>query len=91
MNKKLAMLLAACAAVVTTFAENIPLPEHPRPDWERPAWINLNGSWDFGFKPGVYDRKILVPFGWGAPLSGVADGGDTGYYRRTITDRKSVV
>ncbi len=85
MNKKLAMLLAASAAVVTTFAENIPLPEHPRPDWERPAWINLNGSWDFGFKPGACDRKILVPFGWGAPLSGVADGGDTGYYRRTIT------
>ena len=74
----------ACLAARATFAADIPLPEHPRPDWERAAWINLNGKWDFGFKPGVYDRKILVPFGWGAPLSGVADGGDTGYYRRTI-------
>ncbi len=34
---------------VTAFAQKIPLPEHPRPDFERPNWINLNGSWDFEF------------------------------------------
>ena len=26
-----------------------PLPEHPRPDFNRPTWKNLNGSWDFKF------------------------------------------
>jgi hypothetical protein len=30
-------------------AQKIPLPEHPRPDFEREAWANLNGIWKFGF------------------------------------------
>ena len=73
-------LASACA-----FAAEIPLPEHPRPDWERAEWMNLNGEWDFGFAQGRYDRKITVPFGWGSPLSGVKDEGDIGYYRRSVT------
>ena len=28
----------------------IPLPEHPRPDWERPQWVNLKRQWDFGIE-----------------------------------------
>ena len=31
---------------------DIPLPEHPRPDFERPAWVNLNGTWQFRFDKG---------------------------------------
>ena len=27
----------------------IPWPEHPRPDFERSPWINLNGPWSFRF------------------------------------------
>ena len=73
-------LVSACAV-----AAKIPLPEHPRPDWERAEWMNLNGEWDFGFAPDQYDRKIMVPFGWGCKLSGVKDDGDTGYYRRSVT------
>lgn len=69
--------------VVAAWA-GIPLPEHPRPDWERAEWVNLNGEWDFGFAPEKYDQKILVPFGWGSPASGVKDGGDHGYYQRKI-------
>jgi len=58
-----------------------PLPEHPRPDFNRPMWINLNGSWDFkfdsdnrGLKEGwfkgtKFDKKIIVPFPWGSKLS----------------------
>ena len=80
---KLTRLVGALAplwALAATAAE-IPLPEHPRPDWMREEWVNLNGAWDFGFAPGRYDRKILVPFGWGSPLSGVKpEGGkDTGH------------
>ncbi|MBN1441814.1 MAG: hypothetical protein JXA90_03845, partial [Planctomycetes bacterium] len=40
----------------------IPLPEHPRPDLERPDWVNLNGVWSFRFDPGDAGEKE----GWGA-------------------------
>jgi hypothetical protein len=75
----------------------MPLPEHPRPDFERSQWINLNGAWQFRFDPtdeGVssdwpagsvdFDKSILVPFSWGAPLSGVEDEADIGWYARAI-------
>jgi hypothetical protein len=78
-------------------AQQIPLPEHPRPDFERPNWINLNGSWDFEFDSlniGIeknwqagktfFSKKINVPFPWGSALSGVKDEADYGWYRRTI-------
>ena len=65
--------------------EELPLPEHPRPDWERADWLNLNGRWEFGFEPKKYDRAITVPFGWGSALSGVKDvAPDKGFYRRTV-------
>lgn len=85
---KLTRLVGALAplwALAATAAE-IPLPEHPRPDWMRAEWVNLNGAWDFGFAPDRLDRKITVPFGWGSPLSGVHDvKPDNGHYRRTVT------
>ena len=78
--------IVSVAGAMCGNAGDIPLPEHPRPDWERSQWVNLNGQWDFGFEKGVYDRKITVPFGWGSALSGVKDekGKDTGYYRRKV-------
>jgi hypothetical protein len=77
---------------------SIPLPEHPRPDFERPQWRNLNGLWQFQLDPqnegeaGVWrnglpaPRPIRVPFSWAAPLSGVTGGDsvDIGWYSRTI-------
>ena len=75
-----------------------PLPEHPRPDFQRADWLNLNGRWRFAFDPadaGVRlgwtggalpgDREIVVPFSWGAPLSGVPDSANIGWYARQIT------
>ena len=77
--------------------DNIPLPEHPRPDFERAQWINLNGPWDFGFdaenegqkqewfKGKVdFNKTIMVPFPWGSKLSGVKDEADIGWYGRDI-------
>ena len=71
----------------TAFAQKIPLPEHPRPDWQRTAWLNLNGDWQFSFdkedvglKQGwakgaqAFPLTIHVPFSWSAPLSGVSKG-----------------
>ena len=66
--------------------QDIPLPEHPRPDFERSAWMNLNGTWQFrfdaadeGMKAGwekggtAFPLAITVPFPWGSKLSGVPD------------------
>jgi hypothetical protein len=75
----------------------IPLPEHPRPDFQRPDWVNLNGTWRFKFdganvgesgrwfgQPLPAPHAIRVPFSWGAPLSGVADSADIGWYQRSV-------
>ena len=80
--------MVAAFAAFFSCAGAIPLPEHPRPDWERAEWVNLNGEWDFAFeakgtpvdapaRPAQFDQKIVVPFGWAAPLSGVKGEGDS--------------
>ena len=63
----------------------LPRPEHPRPDFRRDPWINLNGVWHFKFdeklvgeglrwqQTGTVSRggsTIVVPFPWESPLSG---------------------
>ena len=76
----------------------IPLPEHPRPDFERQDWINLNGTWQFEFdslNKGLdqkwytanvpFHEQIMVPYSWGSKLSGLPDKADIGWYRRAIT------
>ena len=83
---------------LTAQSAGVPLPEHPRPDFERADWLNLNGRWQFAFDPGNAGERarwpsvglpagheILVPFSWGAPLSGVPDSADIGWYARSIT------
>ncbi|HOW10007.1 MAG TPA: glycoside hydrolase family 2 TIM barrel-domain containing protein [Bacteroidales bacterium] len=79
----LALIVISCtkAPVVT----DIPLKEHPRPDFERAVWQNLNGYWRFApdsanvgerdnwqNTPDKFPSKILVPFSWASPMSGVA-------------------
>ena len=64
--------------------DKIPLPEHPKPQFKREKWINLNGKWDFcidygesgkerGFYRDVsqYDKAIMVPFCPESELSGI--------------------
>ena len=61
-------------------------PEHPKPQFERENWRNLNGEWDFCFDDGgsglarglakadaVYDKTITVPFCPESKLSGIGD------------------
>jgi beta-galactosidase/beta-glucuronidase len=83
----------ACAG-----CDTVPLPEHPRPDFHRAEWQNLNGAWRFrtdaadaGAREGwqnaalVSPRRILVPFSWAAPLSGIGDSvANIAWYERTI-------
>ncbi|MFW6139744.1 MAG: glycoside hydrolase family 2 protein [Acidobacteriota bacterium] len=62
---------------------SIPRPEHPRPQFFRSSWINLNGEWscqyDFGLsgkqqgfqnRP-QFERTIIIPFCPESKLSGV--------------------
>lgn len=76
---------------------SIPLPEHPRPDFERAEWLNLNGPWEFRFDPEDIGQRegwhsgemgtsmtIVVPFSWGSPLSTVEDEADIGWYERGV-------
>jgi beta-galactosidase/beta-glucuronidase len=76
----------------------VPKPEYPRPQLQRPDWLNLNGQWQFeidagdsGIDRGLLDRdlagEITVPFAPETELSGV---GNTDYleavwYRRTVS------
>ena len=96
-NRTILLLFLFTSITFKSFCD-IPLPEHPRPDYWRADWTNLNGDWDFQFDkqnsgerekwfgPGnQFSNKILVPFSWGAPLSGVVDEGDIGWYSREIT------
>jgi len=83
------------AASVTS--ADVPLPEHPRPDFQRSQWMNLNGVWDFRFDKedaGLgnnwasgkteFPLSINVPFPWGSGLSGVESQADIAWYKRTI-------
>ncbi|HTL55140.1 MAG TPA: glycoside hydrolase family 2 TIM barrel-domain containing protein [Candidatus Limnocylindrales bacterium] len=77
--------------------QNIPLPEHPRPDFERAQWMNLNGLWEFQFdgenrgldqkwfnNTEKFPEKIMVPFPWGSESSGVEDKATIAWYERTV-------
>ncbi len=80
-----------------TAAEPIPLPEHPRPDFQRAGWLNLNGPWQFRFdkeNAGLeqkwfegradFTNTIIVPFPWGSPLSKLEDQATVGWYKRSL-------
>jgi hypothetical protein len=80
MKKRLSLISLAVFIISCTKAPvvtDIPLKEHPRPDFERAVWQNLNGYWRFapdsantGEKdnwqntPGKFPSLILVPFSW---------------------------
>ena len=84
--KKTLLTMVAASAAAAAIAAVTPRPEHPRPQFERADWINLNGDkwtfeFDFGqsgrdagrelFKSKGFGRKIVVPFCPESKLSGV--------------------
>lgn len=92
-----AVFLAALFPMLAV-AAGTPRSEYPRPQFERKAWINLNGTWDFTFdfsnsglereyqKATGFDRTITVPFCPESKLSGVGytDFINHIWYHRTI-------
>jgi hypothetical protein len=69
------------------------LPEYPRPQLKRDAWLNLNGVWQLAFGKDKDETPvgkdlpecILVPFPVESALSGVMKPADRLWYRRTFT------
>jgi beta-galactosidase/beta-glucuronidase len=80
-------------------AAPIPRPEYPQPQFQRAAWLSLNGAWEFEFDDAnagldanwasggrKFSRNITVPYCFESRLSGI---GDTSFhpwiwYRRTV-------
>jgi len=93
----LALLVISCTK--TPVVTDIPLKEYPRPDFERAVWQNLNGYWQFapdsadtGEKdnwqdaPEKFGSKILVPFSWASPMSGIElPKVNVGWYSRSFS------
>jgi beta-galactosidase/beta-glucuronidase len=103
---KLKLFATAIAAVAMLFAagttanaQQTPRPEYPRPQFERSAWVNLNGTWTYAFDFGktgreknwqnqkAFDGKITVPFCPESSLSGVqyTDFINSIWYQRNIS------
>jgi len=92
------LLVAGCTAVVAQQTE-MPRSEHPKPQFKRQTWMNLNGQWDFAMDPNVvgiaekwqdnpakFDKKITVPFCVESKLGGIGhtDFVKALWYRRTF-------
>ncbi len=92
---------AITCTMISDAAEDIPRAEHPRPDFCRNQWMNLNGEWNFAFdsqaageqkewyKPekSSWPMKIVVPYPWESKLSGIerTDYKGTAWYSREFT------
>jgi beta-galactosidase/beta-glucuronidase len=75
----------------------VPRAEYPRPQFYRPAWLSLNGTWQFeidggdsGLERGLVSRpltsQITVPFAPESELSGIGepDFMEAVWYRRAV-------
>ena len=94
------MLLLLVSTSALLFAQPVPRPEHPQPQFVRAAWQSLNGAWEFEFDDAdqgltedwaagtkKFSKTITVPYCFESALSGI---GDTSFhpvvwYRRSVT------
>ncbi|MBI1317757.1 MAG: beta-galactosidase [Candidatus Hydrogenedens sp.] len=75
------VLFVLSGSIHAAHAQDIPRPEHPRPDMYRAEWANLNGTWEFGetnedeaerfLGAEPYPDQIVVPFCRESKLSGL--------------------
>ena len=93
-------LLCLLAGALPVFAQGVPRPEYPQPQFQREQWLSLNGRWDFDFddeNKGIAEdwaggvrklaKEIQVPYCFESTKSGI---GDTAFhpwvwYRRTFS------
>ncbi|MGO1925993.1 MAG: beta-galactosidase, partial [Brachybacterium tyrofermentans] len=76
--------LAALLDAPLAEGADVPRPEHPRPQLQRPTWMTLNGTWQFeidqgdsGRERGLLERElaqtITVPFAPETEASGIGN------------------
>lgn len=80
-------------------SDSQPRAEHPRPQYQRDTWLNLNGSWNFAIDfgqsgeakgwqedPSALDKTITVPYCPESSLSGIqyTDFMTSVWYHRTL-------
>lgn len=99
MRRWFVLLVVLILGSGSALAESQPRPEHPRPDFQRPVWLNLNGTWEFQIdkdssmpaaeiKPDMpLAQKIVVPFCPESRLSGIVQTDFMKHvlYRRSFT------
>lgn len=95
--KRRLLIVAALLSAVVAFAQQ-PRAEYPRPQFDRDAWLNLNGEWSYTLdlantghernfaNSDGFDGTIIVPFAPESKLSGVAHTEfiNAIWYQRTI-------
>ena len=59
--KKLLATAALLFSGLSLWAAGTPRPEYPRPQFERAAWVNLNGTWNFDFDFGESGIERNLP------------------------------
>jgi beta-galactosidase/beta-glucuronidase len=82
--KAIILILLALLVGSSVTAQNVPRAEHPKPQFYRDNWLNLNGEWNFSFDfgmsglqrgwpqdPSSFGEKIIVPFCPESRLSGL--------------------
>jgi len=93
------VLSSANLKAINQEGTSLPRPEHPRPQFFRSNWINLNGEWNYRFDFGVsgkqqgfqncsqFEETITIPFCPESKLSGVEykDFINALWYQRNIT------
>jgi hypothetical protein len=71
------------------------LPDYPRPQMARTAWLNLNGVWGYMGRsagtvlaappaPAAYREQVLVPYPVESSLSGIERHDDEMWYRKVV-------
>jgi len=79
-------MIALVLALSAIWAQDVPRPEYPQPQFQREQWLNLNGQWEFEFDDNnaglsqnwasgerKFSRRILVPFCFESKRSGIGD------------------
>ncbi len=80
----LLFLVVTTANIAASTQKQIPRQEHPKPQFHRDTWLNLNDEWSFGFDLGFSGSEEDWPKD-GVPMVIRKNSGPQRYYRSEKT------